>query len=103
MKVPTTADGWLTVEAPIVKLCPFRSEEDTGTVRVKVPLRGFTPELYSLRAYFDSFETTEISHEDLTQEVCDTLTNQLGGAVVTTFWTTAGMTVECRVISSQPL
>jgi NADPH-dependent 7-cyano-7-deazaguanine reductase QueF len=90
--------------APARHLCPFVTEKDEGTVTVHWVTEGRTFELHSLRRHLDAFmaewEAVEVSHEEFTRKLRDSLlmNGHLHGLTITqvdTHWTTAGMPVVC--------
>ena len=87
----------MAVTSPIVHLCPFKDEIDNGQITVTWQTLNGTIELHSLRAYFDSFAASEISHESLTDTIRRELNRipSIKALDVTTNWTTAGMEVVC--------
>jgi hypothetical protein len=79
------------VTGPIVHRCPYVDEVDEGYV--ELTFNGPAPELHALAKMLTFDES--ITHEDLTQKLATEL-----GAVVVTWWTTAGLTVEVRSCDS---
>ena len=95
--VPIEATVAMTTTADIQHMCPFVHEVDNGTITITWEAQGWTLELHSLRAYLNTYNDREISHEELTQEIRAELNSHYGISVVdiTTNWRTAGMEVEC--------
>jgi hypothetical protein len=89
----------VTVQAafPAVHLCPFKDEVDEGraTITWLQHLGADTLELHGLRAYLDSLDEWEVSHEEYTQHLADFVAGKgYAGVTVTTEWTTAGGVVK---------
>jgi NADPH-dependent 7-cyano-7-deazaguanine reductase QueF len=78
-------------------MCPFVQEIDNGTLTVSWDTAGWTFELHALRAYLNTFQDREISHEDLTAEIRAELSGHHGieAVAVRSTWRTAGMEVLC--------
>lgn len=93
--VPVEATVRMSATSPIQHMCPFVQEVDNGTITVSWDTDGWTLELHSLRAYLNTFQGREISHEELTAEIEAELSGFVGIAAVTvtTTWRTAGMEV----------
>ncbi|UVF61162.1 hypothetical protein SEA_AOKA_39 [Arthrobacter phage Aoka] len=91
----------MAVTSPLVHLCPFKDETDAGTITVTWQTLNGTIELHSLRAYFDSFAGSTVSHEGLTDTIRRELQRipSIKALDVTTAWTTAGMET---VVSTAP-
>jgi NADPH-dependent 7-cyano-7-deazaguanine reductase QueF len=87
----------MTTTADIQHMCPFVQEIDNGTITVSWDTAGWTFELHALRAYLNTFQDREISHEDLTNEVQLELAGHygIGNVSVSSSWRTAGMEVLC--------
>ena len=97
LTTPIEAAVRMETTASIQHMCPFVHEVDNGTITVAWETDGWTFELHSLRAYLNSFQDREISHEDLTAEVEAELSGHYGieAVSVSTTWRTAGMEVLC--------
>jgi NADPH-dependent 7-cyano-7-deazaguanine reductase QueF len=85
----------MTITSPIIHLCPFKDEVDTGSITVSWETHHGTIELHSLRAFFDSYAESEISHEGLTDTIRRELNRipSIKALSVATSWNTAGMSV----------
>ena len=97
LTVPIEATVTLTTTADIQHMCPFVHEVDNGTVSVTWDADGWTLELHALRAYLNTFNDREISHEELTEEIRNELGSHHGinNVTVESTWRTAGMEVRC--------
>lgn len=79
------------VTGRVVKRCPYKDEQDHGTVTLTFDVpEGDAPELHGLAAYLAGFRTEAISHEDFTRSIC----LDLPVVEVRTTWDTAGLSVE---------
>ena len=87
----------MTITSPLTHRCPFRDEVDEGTITVTWQTMNGTIELHSLRAYFDSFAGSVISHESMTDMIRRELNRipSVKALDVVTHWNTAGMDVAC--------
>jgi NADPH-dependent 7-cyano-7-deazaguanine reductase QueF len=94
---PIEATVTLTTTADIQHMCPFVHEVDNGSVAITWEADGWTIELHSLRAYLNTFNDREISHEELTEEIGAELGSYHGinNVSVNSSWRTAGMEVKC--------
>lgn len=95
--VPIEATVTMTTTADIQHMCPFVNEVDNGKVTIGWATEGWTFELHALRAYLNTFQEREVSHEDLTDEIRAELSGHHGinNVTVNTSWRTAGMEVQC--------
>lgn len=75
------------VRGHVTHHCPYRDEEDRGTV--ELAFIGPAPELHALAAMLAGFAHEKITHEELTARLASDT-----GAIVTTRWRTAGLEVE---------
>lgn len=84
----------VTLIAQLRHLCPFIDEVDDGEIQVTYEQEPTGPllELHDLRAIFDTYEDTKISHEELTAEVAFRLVGR--AETVTTRWRTADIDVQ---------
>jgi NADPH-dependent 7-cyano-7-deazaguanine reductase QueF len=95
--VPCDSDITVTTYGPLIHLCPFREEEDLGTIRITWTCAGATFELHSLTEYLSTWEQTRLSHEEITDRIRHDLSAHKGIQVqaVETTWHTAGLEVSC--------
>lgn len=101
--VPIEATVALATTADIQHMCPFVQEVDNGKVTITWEAEGWTIELHSLRAYLNTFQDREISHEELTEEIGVELNSHHGITIkyITTAWRTAGMEVMCSFLPTR--
>jgi hypothetical protein len=79
------------VTAPVEKACPYKDEQDTGTLTLTLDVpEGDGPELHDLAAYLKDFTDMALSHEEFTRLVA----LDLPVIEAKTTWTTAGLSVE---------
>ena len=81
----------VTVTAPAVKLCPYRTERDEGTVELTFDVEGDAPELHQLAEKISGYAGDFLSHEDFTRD----LVKQTGAVRAISRWRTAGLDVTC--------
>lgn len=95
--VAADADVTVTITGPLIHLCPFRDEEDLGTITLTWACHGQTFELHSLAEYLGCREQTQLSHEEITDRIAFDLgsVDGLDLLSIETTWTTAGMGVTC--------
>lgn len=93
--VPSTTDAEVQITADIWHMCPFKHEEDEGTITLSWRTSyGMTLELHSLVAYLHAFDETLISHEDLVVQIREDLAALSVASVnVLARFTTAGAEV----------
>lgn len=95
--VPAAAGVQVVAKSLAQHMCPFVHEVDEGGIFASWTTAGATIELHSLRDYLQSFAQVEISHEELTLTVLESLRSIDGitDVSVESAWTTAGMEVTC--------
>lgn len=76
------------VTAQVSHLCPYVDEIDIGIVRLVL---SAPTELQALAEYLRTFTDQTVTHEVMTQEIA-----KHTNAQVTTYWTTAGLSVEVQ-------
>lgn len=101
--VPVEANVRLAATATIQHMCPFVQEVDNGNVTIAWDADGWTLELHALRAYLNTFQDREISHEELTDEIRAEVASHHGinNVAVESSWRTAGMEVACSTSATR--
>lgn len=96
--VDVRSPALMRITTDAVHQCPFKNETDEGELEVTYAAGDQSIELHSLKAWLDTLDEWEVSHEAYTHHVRDTL-ETVGVKVLTcvTRWTTAGMKVEVTV------
>jgi NADPH-dependent 7-cyano-7-deazaguanine reductase QueF len=102
--VPCPVVVGVITTASAAHLCPFRDEQDYGTVSVSwTTACGQTVELHALGELIRSVADVRISHEQWTADLASTIA--AGVAVddltVTSQWSTAGLTVSVSALNPQ--
>lgn len=87
-----------TWAGPLVHLCPFADEVDSGNVEISWTTAGATVELHALAAWLETFADRRMLHEDITEEIRAKLAAcpRLDRIEVITRWETAGGRVVVR-------
>ncbi len=96
--VPCAASVAVGALTELAHRCPYVDEADHGTISIQWRTRGRTIELHALRRWLDSFADVRISHEEITAQIADAL-SQLGGIAliaVETRWSTAAFHVTVK-------
>lgn len=96
---PANPNIAMTATTAIQHYCPFVSEVDNGTITINWVTGDSTIELHSLANFLGHYADQKISHEDLVDEVFDSLeylTPHIILCSVTARFTTAGIDVEVR-------
>lgn len=100
--IPETVDCdsavTVTATGDLSHACPFKNEQDHGTVTVTWRASGQTIELHSLAEYLKTFAGERVSHEAITGRIRRDLSMIRGIADVwvTSTWTTAAFSVVVR-------
>jgi NADPH-dependent 7-cyano-7-deazaguanine reductase QueF len=76
--VAAPAGAVVTATGEVSHLCPYKDEEDEGTVTIRWRTITSTIELHSLRTYIDLFDEALVSHELLADQFTEDI-SRLGG------------------------
>src|SRR5687768_16525232 len=76
--VAAPAGAVVSATGDVSHLCPYKDEEDEGTVTVRWRTITSTIELHSLRVYLDLFDEALVSHETLADQFTEDI-SRLGG------------------------
>lgn len=96
---PANPNVTMTATAQIQHYCPFVNEIDNGAIAITWVTGDSTIELHSLANFLGRYADQKISHEDLVDEIFDSLEYLAPHIIlrsVTAHFTTAGIDVEVR-------
>ncbi|GAC1575025.1 MAG: hypothetical protein NVS3B18_08680 [Candidatus Dormibacteria bacterium] len=86
----------VTVTAPVTKRCPYRDEQDDGTLTLTFEVAEQAPELHKLAEELTAWEGEAVSHEEFTALILRWFADA-GCVAARSTWTTAGLAVTVDV------
>jgi len=83
----------IVIKGTVRKFCPYKDEEDIGTVELTFNItEGDAPELHELATKLAKLSEWAVSHENFTRSLFHTW-EEVGLVQAETTWTTAGLDV----------